>query len=64
MAKMKFFGKAMAIVRKAPRKDSGKLKNALLVMNVRKMLERVRAKDYDTADGIAKTIVTTPGLHK
>lgn len=64
MAKMKYFGKAMAMVRKAPRNSNGKLKNKLLTMNVRTMLERVRAKDFDKADEIAKTIIETPGLHK
>lgn len=62
--KMKFFGTAMAMVRKAPRNQNGKLRNKFLVINVRTMLEKVRSKDFDGADVIAKNIVTTPGLHK
>jgi len=64
MAKMKFFGRAMAIVRNAPRKANGKIQNAQLTVNIREMLAKVRAKDYDGADIIAKDIVSNTRLHK
>lgn len=57
MAKMKYFGKAMAIVRKAPRKPNGKLKDGALGNSISGMLRAIRAKDYKSADTIAKSIV-------
>ena len=64
MAKMKFFGRAMAIVRNAPRKANGKIQNTQLTTNIRDMLAKVRAKDYDGADIIAEHIVSNTRLHK
>lgn len=54
---MKHFGKAMAVVRKAPRTSAGKVKSKELARKVSEMLKRVRSKDYIEADMIAKSIV-------
>jgi hypothetical protein len=59
--KMKFFGKAMAIVRKAPRKANGKLENSALAYSTSRMLAAVRSKQYESADVIAKSIIAAKG---
>lgn len=53
---LKYFSKAMAIVRHAKKQNNGKLADKRLAKKTAAMLGAIRAGEYSAADSIAKEI--------